>query len=45
MMDLTEELIKATVAETCGSLIINYQNKEIDFSKSWSRISMKDIVK
>ena len=25
--------------------LINYQNKEIDFSKPWSRISMKDIVK
>jgi len=45
MMDLTEELIKDIVAESCGSLVINYQNKEIDFSKPWSRISMKDIVK
>jgi len=45
MMDLTEELIKSIVNETCGSLIINYQNKEIDFSKPWLRISMKDIVK
>ena len=31
MMDLTEELIKDIVADACGSLIINYQNKEIDF--------------
>jgi len=45
MMDLTEELIKDIVADACGSLVINYQNKEIDFSKPWSRISMKDIVK
>ena len=45
MMDLTEELIKEIVADACGSLIINYQNKKIDFSKPWSRISMKDIVK
>jgi lysyl-tRNA synthetase class 2 len=45
MMDLTEELIKDIVADSCGSLVINYQNKEIDFSKPWSRISMKDIVK
>ena len=45
MMNLTEELIKAIVADACGSLIINYQNKEIDFSKPWSRISMKAIVK
>ena len=45
MMDLTEELIKDIVADACGSLVINYQNKEIDFSKPWSRISMKEIVK
>jgi len=45
MMNLTEELIKDIVADACGSLIINYQNKEIDFSKPWLRISMKDIVK
>jgi len=45
MMNLTEELIKEIIADACGSLIINYQNKEIDFSKPWSRISMKAIVK
>jgi len=45
MMNLTEELIKDIVADACGSLIINYQNKEFDFSKPWTRISMKDIVK
>ena len=45
MMNLTEELIKDTVSDACGSLTINYQNKEIDFSKPWTRISMKDIVK
>ena len=31
MMNLTEELIKDIVADACGSLIISYQNKEIDF--------------
>ncbi len=45
MMNLTEELIKDIVSDACGSLTINYQNKEIDFSKPWLRISMKDIVK
>ena len=45
MMDLTEELIKDIISDACGSLVINYQNNEIDFSKPWSRISMKDIVK
>ena len=45
MMDLTEELIKDILADACGSYVVNYQNKEIDFSKPWSRISMKDLVK
>ena len=45
MMDLTEELIKDVIYDSCGSLVINYQGKEIDFSKSWKRISMKNIVK
>ncbi len=45
MMNLTEELIKDIVFDACGSLVINYQNKEIDFSQPWSRVSMKDIVK
>ena len=45
MMDLTENLIKDIIADACGSLVINYQNNEIDFSKPWKRISMKNIVK
>ena len=31
MMNLTEELIKDIVANECGSLIINYQNKKLIF--------------
>ena len=45
MMDLTEELIKDIVSDTCGSLVINYQTNKIDFAKPWRRISMKNIVK
>ena len=45
MMDITEELIKDIVADSCGTLLIKYQNHVIDFSKPWARISMKDIVK
>ena len=45
MMNLTEELIKDIVVDSCGRLVISYQNNEIDFSKPWLRISMKDIVK
>jgi len=45
MMNLTEGLIKDIVVDTCGSLVINYQNEKIDFSKPWLRVSMKDVVK
>jgi len=45
MMDLTEELIKDILVNTTGSLVVNYQNEEIDFSKPWVRISMKNVVK
>ena len=44
MMDLTENLIKDIVESACGTLVIDYQSKKIDFSKPWQRISMKDIV-
>ena len=45
MMNLTESMIKDLIEDVCGSLVINYQDNEIDFSKPWKRISMKNIVK
>ena len=45
MMDMTEELIINIVLNICDSLSVDYQNKNIDFSKPWKRISMKDAVK
>ena len=44
MMDLTEQLIKDIISYACSSLVITYQDNEIDFSKPWKRISMKNIV-
>ena len=44
MMNLTEDLIRNIVLSCCESLVINYQEKVIDFSKPWKRISMKDVV-
>ena len=44
MMNLTEDLIRNTVSSCCDSLVINYQEKVIDFSKPWKRISMKNVV-
>ena len=45
MMDLTEQLIKDIIGNLCGSLVIKYQEKTIDFSKPWRRITMKNIVR
>ncbi len=44
MMDLTEDLIKNIVSSCCDSLVVNYQENLIDFSKPWKRISMKNVV-
>jgi len=44
MMDFAEAMIKESVQKaTGGSLVVNYDGKEIDFSK-FERISMKDAV-
>ena len=45
MMNLTESMIKDLMTDVCGTLVIKYQDKEIDFSKPWRRVSMKNIVK
>ena len=44
MMNLTEDLIRNIVSSCCDSLVINYQEEVIDFSKPWKRISMKNVV-
>ena len=44
MMNLTEDLIKNIVQSCCESLVIHYQDKVIDFSKPWKRITMKNVV-
>jgi lysyl-tRNA synthetase class 2 len=44
MMDFAEEMIKESVKEaTGGSLVINYDGNEIDFS-SFERLSMNDAI-
>ncbi len=45
MMNLTEDLISEIVLEICQSLEINYQDQNINFSKPWAKISMKEAVK
>lgn len=45
MMNLTEELVRDACQKVTGSLVINYQGEEIDFSKPFRRVSMQDLVK
>jgi len=45
MMELTEELFEYIVKTLFGSTKVIYQEKEIDFSRPWKRISMADSVK
>ena len=44
MMDLVEELYKMLAEKVCGSMVINYQGKEIDMGK-WERLTMVEAVK
>ncbi|MBY0550096.1 MAG: lysine--tRNA ligase [Candidatus Obscuribacterales bacterium] len=45
MMDLTEKLLKHVVLKVCGTLKVEYQGVELDFSGDWKRITMFDAIK
>lgn len=45
MMNLTEELICFVMEKVCGSLTINYQGTELDFTRPWKRVTMYDAIK
>lgn len=45
MMDRTEAMIKYVCEKVCGSLKIEYQGTELDFSQPFRRVTMQDIVK
>jgi len=45
IMNLTEELITFIIEKTCGNLKIEYQGVEIDFSRPWKRIDIRDFIK
>ncbi|ABR31225.1 lysyl-tRNA synthetase [Thermosipho melanesiensis] len=45
MMNLTEELFVYIVEKLFGTTKIKYQNVELDFSRPWRRIKMRDFIK
>ncbi len=45
LMDMTEELFKQLAEISTGGTLVDYQNYKLDFSSSFERISMKDLVK
>ncbi|QTA37347.1 lysine--tRNA ligase [Thermosipho ferrireducens] len=45
MMELTEELITFIVEKIFGTTKVNYQGIEIDFTRPWRRVKMRDFIK
>ncbi|MFH1598636.1 MAG: lysine--tRNA ligase, partial [Pseudomonadota bacterium] len=45
LMDLTEEMVSGVAQAVCGSTTLTYQEREIDFSRPWKRVSMRDAVR
>jgi len=45
MMDLTEDLIRTVAQNIIGKTVLEYNDQEIDLSKPFERLSMKDAVK
>src|SRR5215469_5114146 len=43
LMDLTEEMFKGIAEKVCGSMVIKYDEYEINFGK-WTRLSMKEAI-
>ncbi|MBO8160472.1 MAG: lysine--tRNA ligase [Thermosipho sp. (in: Bacteria)] len=44
MMNLTEELITYVVEKLFGTTKVNYQGVEIDFSRPWKRVKMREFI-
>ena len=44
MMELTESMFRRVAEKVCGSLVINYQGREIDLGKPFRRLTMTEAV-
>jgi lysyl-tRNA synthetase class 2 len=42
LMDLTEEMVSWIAAEVTGSMLVNYQGREVDLSPPWKRFTMEE---
>lgn len=45
MMSLMEDMISTVAQKVTGSMVVNYQGKEIDLTPPWRRVTMADLVK
>ena len=43
-MELLENMLKTVVNKVFGSLIININGSEVDFSKKWETVSFRDLI-
>jgi lysyl-tRNA synthetase class 2 len=44
LIRLTEELISGLVERVCGRTVIEYGERQIDFSRPWKRLTMREAV-
>jgi lysyl-tRNA synthetase class 2 len=44
LMDLTEELICKVAEEVCGSLKISYGGKDVDLTRPWARLTVRESI-
>ncbi len=45
LMDLIEELVCYVVSNTLGSMLVEYEDKKIDFKKPWKRINIYETLR
>ncbi|HLS52024.1 MAG TPA: amino acid--tRNA ligase-related protein, partial [Burkholderiaceae bacterium] len=45
LMEFTEDLLRNTVAQVCGSADINYQGKALSFSEPFQRLTITEAIK
>jgi lysyl-tRNA synthetase class 2 len=45
MMDLTERLVSHVIEKINGTTKITYQGREVDFTRPWKRVKMREYIK